>query len=63
MMMIEGLNKVLEGSGLPGLSELRELLQKLVGGRDGTGCFIGQDTLEPRGQRVFRLRFAVNVRW
>jgi len=59
MMMIEGLNKVLEGSGLPGLSELRELLQELVGGRDGAGCFIGQDALQPRGQRVFRLRFGV----
>ena len=59
MMMIEGLNKVLEGSGLPGLSELRELLQELVGGLDGAGCFIGQDALQPRGKRVFRLRFVV----
>src|SRR2546425_12829165 len=59
MMMIEGLNKVLEGSGLPGLSELRELLQELVGGRDGAGCFIGQDALQPRAQRVVRLRFGV----
>src|SRR5438034_2944140 len=58
--MIEGLNKILEGSGQPGLSELRELLQVLVGGRDGAGCFIGQDALQPRGQRVFRLRFGVS---
>jgi hypothetical protein len=58
--MIEGLNKILEGSGQPGLSELRELLQELVGGRGGAGRFIGQDALQPRAQRVFRLRFDVN---
>src|SRR6266511_2158443 len=58
--MIEGLDQVLEGSGLPGLTELRELLQELIGGRNGAGRFIGQDPLQPRGQRVFRLRFGIN---
>ena len=58
--MIEELNKVLEGSGQPGLTELRELLQELVGARDGKGRLIDQQTLKTRVQRVFRLRFAVD---
>src|SRR5947208_105171 len=58
--MIEGLEEILEHSGLPGLSELRELLQELLGGAGGKGRFIGQDALQPRAQRVFRLRFDVN---
>src|SRR5437867_176007 len=58
--MIEGLDKVLQGSGQPGLAELRELLQELLGEYDVAGRLIAQDTLQPRAQRVFRLRFAVN---
>jgi hypothetical protein len=58
--MIDGLDKILEGSGQPGLVELRELLQELLGGRDVAGCFIGEDTLPSRAQRVFRLRFGIN---
>src|SRR5206468_7864712 len=58
--MIEGLDKILEGSGQPGLDELRELLQGLIGGRDVAGCFVGEDTLPSRAQRVFRLRFGIN---
>jgi len=58
--MIEGLDKMLEGGGQPGLVELRELLQELLGGRDGAGRLIGQDTLQPRVQRVFRLSFELN---
>ena len=58
--MIDGLEKILEGGGQPGLAELRELLQELLGGRDVAGCFIGQDTLPSRAQRVFRLRFGIN---
>ena len=58
--MIEGLDKILEGGGQPGLVELRELLQELLGGRDGAGRLIGQDTLQPRVQRVFRLSFELN---
>ncbi len=58
--MIEGSDRILEGSGQPGLTELRELLQELVGGRDAAGCFIDQENLQPRAQRVFRLRFSAN---
>ncbi|HKS36958.1 MAG TPA: phosphotransferase [Verrucomicrobiae bacterium] len=56
--MIEGLEGILERSGLPGVSELRELLQELLGARDGALRLVGQDELQPRGRRVFRLRFA-----
>src|SRR3989441_915043 len=58
--MIEELAKVLEGSGQPGLTELRELLQELVGARDGKGRLIDQQTLKKHAQRVFRLRFDVD---
>ena len=57
--MIEGLDRILEASGQPGLTELRELLQELIVGRDGKGRLLDQETLQPRGQRVFRLRFAI----
>src|SRR6266511_6452614 len=60
--MIDGLEKILEGGGQPGLAELRELLQELLGGRDVAGCFIGQDTLQSGAERVFRLRFGINGR-
>jgi len=58
--MIEGLDEVLEGSGQSGLTELRELLQELVGARDGKGRLIDQQTLKTRPRRVFRLRFTVD---
>ena len=58
--MIEGLNQVLERYGQPGLSELRELLQSLLGGRDVEGRLIEEQTLQPRASRVFRLRFGIN---
>src|SRR5262245_3348407 len=57
--MIEGLNKFLEGSGQPGLVELRQLLQELVCG-NGAAALLGQESLEPRARRVFRLRFSVD---
>ena len=57
--MIEGLSKILDGSGQPGVIELRELLQELIGGLGGVAYFTGEDTLQPRAQRVFRLRFSV----
>jgi len=56
--MIEGLENILDGSGLPGVSELREVLEELLDARDGETRFVGQDTLQPRAHRVFRLRFA-----
>ncbi len=55
--MIEGLNKILDGSGLPGLIELRELLAELLGGSEAAGRLIEQQMLQPKGSRVFRLRF------
>jgi len=57
--MIDGLDKVLEKSGHPGLPELRGLLQELLGGRQANGCFIEEQILQPRDLRVFRLRFVV----
>jgi thiamine kinase-like enzyme len=58
--MIEGLNTLLAGSGLPGLSELRGLLEELLGGSGSAGRLLEQQTLQPRQTRVFRLRFSVN---
>jgi len=57
--MIEGLSSFLEGTGQPGLMELRGLLQELVCS-NGAGALLGQEALEPRGRRVFRLRFSVD---
>ncbi len=58
--MIEGLDKVLEGSGLPGLPELRGLLQELLGGPSVEGRFLGHSDLKAQSMRIFRLRFSVN---
>jgi Phosphotransferase enzyme family len=58
--MIEGLDRVLEGSGQGGVTELRSLLQELLGGPDIMGRLLEEQVLQPRGMRVFRLRFAVN---
>lgn len=58
--MIDGLEKVLEGSGQPGVAELRGLLEELLNGQAASGRFIEQQTLQPRGQRVCRLRFNIN---
>ncbi len=58
--MIEGLDKVLEGSGLPGLPELRGLLQELLGGQSVEGTFLGHSDLKPKSNKIFRLRFSVN---
>ena len=58
--MIEGLNQVLERYGQPGLSELRGLLQNLLGGHEVEGRLMEEQTLQPRALRVFRLRFGIN---
>ncbi len=60
--MIEGLEKVLEGSGQPGVTELRGLLQELLSGPDATGRLLDEQMLQPRAMRVFRLRFSINGR-
>ncbi len=58
--MIEGLERCLEGSGQAGLEELRQLLDELLGGNSVAGRLVEQQTLQPRGQRVMRLRFAID---
>src|SRR2546426_11357489 len=58
--MIEGLDHLLENSGQPGLPELRQLLDELLGGGKNPGLLLEQQTLQPRGQRVFRLGFSFN---
>ncbi len=57
--MIEGLDDVLEGSGQPGLAELRTALGELLGGRAAPGRLIDQHRLK---SRVYRLRFAIRDR-
>lgn len=57
--MIEDLDRLFEGSGQPGLSELRELLQDLLGGAAAQGRFLESLELKPQSKRVFRVRFAV----
>jgi hypothetical protein len=58
--MIEGLDKLLEGHDQPGLTELRGLLEELLGGCAAEGRLIEQRMLQPRSERVFRLRFIIN---
>ena len=58
--MIEGLDRVLESHGQPGLRELRGLLQELLGGSPAQGYLIDEQALQPRALRVFRLRFMIN---
>src|SRR5437660_108426 len=58
--MIEGLNQVLERYGQPGLSELRGLLQNLLGGHEVECPRMNEQTLQPRALLVFRLRFGIN---
>src|SRR5256886_17355441 len=58
--MIEGLDKVLDGTGQPGLHELRDLLGELLDGPSVDGSFIGHQNLQRRSMRVFRLRFSLN---
>ncbi len=58
--MIEGLDKLLEGRGQPGLPELRDLLQELLGGPSVEGTFLGHSCLKRQSMRVFRLRFSIN---
>jgi hypothetical protein len=55
--VIEGLNRILEGSGLPGVTELRELLEEMLGGGKAAGRLVEQQMLQQKGSRVFRLRF------
>jgi hypothetical protein len=58
--MIDGLDRVLEGSGQPGLPELRGLLEELLGGPSAEGSVLEHSVLQPRSMRVFRVRFDVS---
>ena len=58
--MIEGLDLILEGTGQPGVVELRGLLEELLGGRGATGRFLEQHIPKTRDTRVFHLHFAIN---
>ena len=55
--MIEGLDDLLEDSGQPSLTEIRNLLQALLGGHDTTGRLINQQRLN---SRVYRLHFEIS---
>ncbi|PYV38089.1 MAG: hypothetical protein DMG06_26475 [Acidobacteria bacterium] len=57
--MIDGLEKVFEGTGKPGVAELRGLLDELLCGAEASGRFLEEQKLQPRGARVFRLRFEI----
>src|SRR5207247_1116156 len=59
--MIEGLEKVLEGSDQPGVAELRDLLQKLLNGHEASGRFLEQATLQPREPDRERVSAAVEL--
>jgi thiamine kinase-like enzyme len=58
--MIAGIEQMLANSGQPGLDELRHLLGELLGSPGGVDRFIDQQLLQPRGERVLRLRFGSN---
>jgi hypothetical protein len=58
--MIKGLEQILDGTGQPGVVELRGLLEELLGGREASGRFLEQHALKTRDMRVFHFRFAVN---
>jgi thiamine kinase-like enzyme len=54
--MIDGLDCLLEGSGQPGLPELRAALHELFGGTGVAGRVIDEQRLK---ERVYRLRFHI----
>jgi len=58
--MTKGPCELLEGHSQPGVIELRGLLKELLDDHDVDGCLVGQEMLQPRSSRVFRLRFDVD---
>ena len=50
--MIEGLDNLLEESGQPGLTELRGLLQEILGGSAAAGKVLDQQKLAARRPRA-----------
>src|SRR5262245_12332980 len=55
--MIEGLDNLLEESGQPGLIELRQLLQGILGEPASQARVLDQSRLPARRPRAYRLRF------
>src|ERR1051326_7986301 len=55
--MIQGMDTLLAGTPQPGVEELREFLIALVGGPSAEGRLVGQQILQPKAQRVFRIGF------
>jgi Phosphotransferase enzyme family len=60
LKMIEGLDHLLESSGQPGLPELRHVLNELLNGHKSGIRLVEETMLQPKGQRVFRVRFALD---
>jgi hypothetical protein len=60
LKMIEGLDHLLEASGQPGLPELRQVLNELLDEHKSGIRLVEEKMLQPKGQRVFRVRFALN---
>jgi hypothetical protein len=58
IIMTDGLQDLLEGSGQPGLAELRSVLQDLLG--EATGRLLDEHRLQAHKDRVYRLRLALN---
>src|SRR2546427_7809980 len=54
------LDQLLEGTGQPGLTELRDLVRELLGGRQATGRLLDQQQLSSPHPRVYRVRFGLN---
>src|SRR6266404_9341813 len=54
------LNQLLEGTGQPGLPELRALLRDLLGGSRAAGRLLEQHQLSSPHPRVYRVRFGLN---
>jgi hypothetical protein len=58
--MIQGLDKLLESSGHSGLTELRGMVEQLLGGAETAGKLVQQTGLQSLHSRVHRLCFEVN---
>jgi hypothetical protein len=56
--VIDGLDDLLESKGQPGLTELRLLVQELLGGPEVSGRLIEEQKL--RHSRVYRVRFEID---
>jgi len=58
--MLEDFDQMLNDAGQPGVTELRALLQELLGGGAARGAWLDERQLSAPHPRVYRLRFDVN---